>query len=28
VIVVAVELDVLRGHLERRFRSLQAVSRP
>jgi ribose transport system permease protein len=26
VIVVAVELDVLRGHLERRFRSLQAVS--
>ncbi|MGI5127151.1 ABC transporter permease [Pseudonocardia sp. CA-107938] len=25
VIVVAVELDVLRGHLERRFRSLQAV---
>ena len=28
VIVVAVELDVLRGYLERRFRSLQAVSRP
>lgn len=26
VIVVAVELDVVRGHLERRFRSLQAVS--
>ncbi|MEV1242714.1 ABC transporter permease [Nonomuraea sp. NPDC050022] len=26
VIVVAVELDVMRGHLERRFRSLQAVS--
>jgi ribose transport system permease protein len=25
VIVVAVELDVLRGHLERRFRSLQAA---
>jgi ribose transport system permease protein len=25
VIVAAVELDVLRGHLERRFRSLQAV---
>jgi ribose transport system permease protein len=28
VIVVAVELEVLRGYLERRFRSLQAVSRP
>jgi ribose transport system permease protein len=28
VIVVAVELDVVRGHLERRFRSLQAVSTP
>ena len=28
VIVIAVELDVLRGQLERRFRSLQAVSRP
>jgi ribose transport system permease protein len=26
VIVVAVELDVIRGHLEARFRSLQAVS--
>jgi ribose transport system permease protein len=26
VIVVAVELDVVRGHVERRFRSLQAVS--
>jgi ribose transport system permease protein len=26
VIVAAVELDVLRGHLERRFRGLQAVS--
>jgi len=25
VIIVAVELDVVRGHLERRFRSLQAV---
>ncbi len=28
VIVVAVELDVVRGHLEGRFRSLQAVSAP
>jgi ribose transport system permease protein len=28
VIVVAVELDVLRGHLESRFRSRQAVSAP
>jgi ribose transport system permease protein len=28
VIVVAVELDVVRGYLERRFRSLQAVSAP
>ena len=28
VIVVAVELDVVRGHLESRFRSLQAVSAP
>ncbi|MFG6201590.1 ABC transporter permease [Nonomuraea sp. JJY05] len=28
VIVVAVELDVMRGYLERRFRSLQAVSAP
>ena len=28
VIVVAVELDVLRGQLESRFRSLQAVSAP
>ena len=28
VIVAAVELDVLRGHLEARFRSLQAVSTP
>jgi ribose transport system permease protein len=28
VIVVAVELDVLRGHLESRFRSMQAVSTP
>jgi ribose transport system permease protein len=26
VIVIAVELDVVRGHLESRFRSLQAVS--
>ncbi|MFI5960112.1 ABC transporter permease [Cryptosporangium sp. NPDC051539] len=26
VIVIAVELDVVRGHLERRFRGLQAVS--
>jgi ribose transport system permease protein len=28
VIVVAVELDVVRGHLESRFRSLQAVTGP
>ena len=28
VIVVAVELDVVRGHLESRFRSLQAVTAP
>jgi ribose transport system permease protein len=28
VIVVAVQLDVIRGHLERRFRSLAAVSSP
>jgi ribose transport system permease protein len=28
VIVVAVELDVVRGQLERRFRSRQAVSSP
>jgi ribose transport system permease protein len=28
VIVVAVELDVVRGYVERRFRSLQAVSGP
>jgi ribose transport system permease protein len=28
VIVVAVELDVVRGHLESRFRRLQAVSAP
>jgi ribose transport system permease protein len=28
VIVVAVELDVVRGYVERRFRSLQAVSAP
>jgi len=28
VIVLAVELDVVRGHLESRFRSLQAVTGP
>ena len=28
VIVIAVELDVVRGRLESRFRSLQAVSGP
>lgn len=28
VIVLAVELDVVRGHLERRFRSLQAAGNP